>query len=140
MPIRNPMNTHDLIRELREDSTSKIVMLVADGMPVAMSSFLVAGTRAFGFKAAYDERFARYAPGLQLLREVGRQVDSIRPLTFDSCTPTGPSIIAEFWKDSVTMLDVAVSLGRGSSLMRSAVSAADGWHDLKIRAAPRLQA
>lgn len=100
---------------------------------VAMSTQLIAGTTVHGFKAAYDEAFAAYAPGLLLLDRLTRRWQDRGGLLVDSCTKPGQEPISKLWPGRREIADCRVSLGgaprrAGFAALLAAESA---WHTAK---------
>ena len=67
----------------------RLYSLEAAGQTLAMSTNFRAGPGLFGWKTAYDERFARYAPGAQLQLRVRELVPDDGLRWFDSCAAVG---------------------------------------------------
>jgi hypothetical protein len=82
-------------------ATGRIEMMAIelDGVPIAMKCNLLAGRGAFAFKIAYDERFARYSPGVLLELFNMRSVAERSPRTqwMDSCATSQHFMINRLW-------------------------------------------
>ena len=76
---------HEVTSRFRASGKLRLYSLEVPAKTLAMSTNFCAGPGLFGWKSAYDERFARYAPGAQLelrLRDVAGE-DGLR--WFDTC-------------------------------------------------------
>lgn len=78
---------------------------------LAISTQLGGSGQRFGFKMAYDESFACYAPGLLLLNRltdsfVERQVGQV-----DSCAAPDQQPISRLWPERRELIDCRVALG-----------------------------
>ncbi len=71
-----------------------------------MGIILSNGEKSYFWKIAYNESFARYSPGTQLLLEFTQ-----RSATFvDSCAQPGQSMIESIWADRLSLSDVMLAL------------------------------
>lgn len=87
--------------------------LFLNGEPIAMKVNFLASPGAFAFKIAYDERFAKYSPGVQLeLDNLLRMQDSPEVDWMDSCAVPKHSMINRLWKERRTIQHLRVSTGR----------------------------
>jgi hypothetical protein len=81
----------------------RVLSLEAEGRPVAMKCTVSAGDGLFYLKAAYDETFARFSPGLQLEREAVERFLADRsaggPSWIDSCTDPANDMINRLLPD-----------------------------------------
>jgi len=82
----------------------QILSLEARGSPVAMQCNLRAGDGLFCFKVAYDEEFARHAPGVQLeVDALERFVAEDPALWMDSCAAPDAEMINRLWPDRTAL-------------------------------------
>lgn len=116
-----------LLRDGMANRTLLMLALTLDGMPIALKcSFRSAGQprTGFAFKIAYDERYARYSPGVQLEIESIRYLHEIRPEIdwMDSCALPDHSMIDPLWRDRRAIAGFVCSgpdmLSRGLLLLR----------------------
>lgn len=110
----------DLCRLSRDAGTLQLWSLEAGGVPVAMKCNLVAGTTAFCFKIAYDERRARFSPGLQLELEMVDLFHADERLdVLDSCAVAGNEMANRVLPDrrplATYLLPVHGPLGRSAA-------------------------
>ena len=86
--------------------------LFLDGRPVAMLMSFLAGTGGFTFKIAYDEEYAKFSPGVQVMLDVlGCLHSDSRHVWMDSCAEPNHPMINRLWKDQRIIESVLVSTG-----------------------------
>ncbi len=82
-----------------------------DGNPIAMLASFVTPPGVFSFKTAFDERFARYSPGLLL------QIENLDLLArddiawADSCAVEGHSMIERIWREKRPISSLNIAIG-----------------------------
>lgn len=85
--------------------------LSLDGAPIAMLATFLAPPGAFSFKTAFDERYARYSPGVLLQREnlaiLGR--DGIA--WSDSCAAADHPMIDHIWRERRAIGRLSIAIG-----------------------------
>ncbi len=91
--------------------------LTLEGMPIAMLVNFLSAPGSFAFKTAFDEKYARFSPGVLLQREnlalLGR--DGID--WSDSCAAADHPMIERIWREKRSI--VRTSIGIGGRLRRS---------------------
>lgn len=113
-----------MTRDLARQGRCRVDVLRAGGQPVAAGITLDAGDRAFFWKIAYDERFARFSPGVQLTFELTRrQLERKNVVLTDSCAIADHPMIDHLWRDRMAIVDLFVSTRPGPSLAGRAVGA-----------------
>ena len=80
-----------------------------DGRPIAMLNSLLAPPGAFGFKATFDERFARYSPGILLQVEQLGILDRADIAWTDSCAH-GAHPTATLWSERRAIVGSTIRL------------------------------
>lgn len=96
--------------------------VVFNGKPIAMMSGLVSGARGWLGKVAYDEDFAKYSPGVQvILAATETLIDKDRLTLVDSCAIPDHPMINNIWRDRVAFCDVLI---KGPSLSTPVFAAA----------------
>lgn len=84
---------------------------------IAFSIWLRCGSRAFGWKMAYDETFASFGPGRQLSELVTATFLADPALaSFDSCNGSETSFHAAIWPERVELVDIVIDARRGGSV------------------------
>ncbi len=85
--------------------------LSLDGKPIAMLANFLCAPGAFSFKTAFDERYARFSPGLLL------QIENLQLLArdgidwTDSCAVQGHSMIERIWREKRTIASRNIAIG-----------------------------
>jgi CelD/BcsL family acetyltransferase involved in cellulose biosynthesis len=95
--------------------------LTLDGEPLAMLASFLTPPGAFSFKTAFDERFARFSPGVLLQRANLAMLDDPAVAWTDSCAAADHPMIDHLWRERRAV--GRISLGIGGPLRRLAFSA-----------------
>lgn len=85
--------------------------LSLDGRPIAMLANFIAPPGAFSFKTTYDERLARFSPGVLLQRENLALLARGGIEWTDSCAAAGHPMIDHIWRERRTITRVSVAIG-----------------------------
>lgn len=85
--------------------------LSLDGAPIAMLANFIAPPGAFSFKTAFDERYARYSPGVLLQRENLDLLEREGIDWCDSCAAADHPMIERIWREKRAMVRVNVAIG-----------------------------
>ncbi len=85
--------------------------LTLDGKPIAMLANLFAGAGAFSYKTAFDERYARFSPGVLLQRENLGLLEDDEVRWCDSCAASGHPMIDHFWRERRAIGRLSVAIG-----------------------------
>jgi len=102
-----------IVRSAYERNRLQMFGLFLNGEPIAMKVNFLAAPGAFAFKIAYDERFAKYSPGVQLeLDNLRRLQESPEVAWMDSCAVPKHSMINRLWKERRTIQHLRISTGR----------------------------
>jgi CelD/BcsL family acetyltransferase involved in cellulose biosynthesis len=70
-----------------------------DGKPLAMLASFLCPPGAFSYKTAFDERYARFSPGVLLQREDLRLLGRSDVAWADSCAAAGHPMIDHLWRE-----------------------------------------
>ena len=70
-----------------------------DGNPIAMLANFIAAPGSFSFKTAFDERYARYSPGVLLQLENLKMAERDGVDWMDSCAAEDHPMIDSLWRD-----------------------------------------
>jgi CelD/BcsL family acetyltransferase involved in cellulose biosynthesis len=104
---------------------ARIDMLALDGRPVAMLVSFIAGATAFTWKIAYDETFARFSPGAQLMLEAAKRIFAETSVSrIDSCADAGHPMIDRLWPGRMAVGTLVVGPPGGGLVYRAGVAAA----------------
>ena len=92
--------------------------LSLDGEPIAMLANFITAPGAYSFKTAFDERFARFSPGVLVQRENLALLDRAGIEWVDSCAAADHPMIDHIWRErrAVGRLSIAI----GGKLRRAA--------------------
>lgn len=100
----------EVIREGHKRHAVRLASLIAGERIVAMTSWLVADGRGYGFKMAFDEAFRSFAPGRLLMRRVAALAKDEAITLFDTCAvPDAPG--DPLWPDRRAFGSFAVGIG-----------------------------
>lgn len=85
--------------------------LTLDGAPIAMLATFLTPPGAFSYKTAFDERFARFSPGVLLQRENLALLDDPALSWCDSCAAANHPMIDHLWRERRAMGRVSIAIG-----------------------------
>lgn len=95
---------------------ARIDLLKLDGKPIAATILLFSGDRAWFWKTAYDESYARFSPGVLLTLELTDALGRDRKLALvDSCAVADHPMIDHLWRGRIEVADWTVPLADASS-------------------------
>ncbi|MEA3264396.1 MAG: GNAT family N-acetyltransferase [Pseudomonadota bacterium] len=95
--------------------------LALDGEPLAMLVTFLTAPGAFSYKTAFDERFARFSPGVLLQRANLAMLDDPAIAWTDSCAAADHPMIDHVWRERRAI--GRISLGIGGAIRRLTFSA-----------------
>lgn len=99
------------LREAAELGRLERLTLALDGVPIAMLATFLAGEGAFSYKTAFDERFARFSPGVLLQRENLALLEDPGLAWCDSCAAADHPMIDHLWRERRAIGRVSVAIG-----------------------------
>ena len=82
-----------------------------DGRPLAMLATFLCPPGAFSFKTAFDERYARFSPGVLLQRENLELLARPDIVWTDSCAAMDHPMIDHFWRERRTVARHSIAIG-----------------------------
>lgn len=85
--------------------------LTLDGQPIAMLATFIAAPGSFSFKTAFDERYAKFSPGVLLQQENLALLDRADIAWCDSCAAANHPMIERIWREKRTILALNIALG-----------------------------
>ena len=104
-----------MLRTFARSGQCRIDSLELDGRPLAMAILLQGQRRAYCWKIAFDEAYALYSPGVQMMIELTRrQLADPDVLVTDSCAVAGDPMIERLWTDRQDIVDIAVAAMPGA--------------------------
>jgi CelD/BcsL family acetyltransferase involved in cellulose biosynthesis len=91
---------------LARDGKARVARLNAAGRPIAALVTLQSGATAWCWKIAYDEAFARFSPGVQILTDMTQALlDDTGIARADSCATAGHPMIDHIWRERLALAD-----------------------------------
>lgn len=123
------------IANLAASGDVRFLEMSAGDAVVASALVLVNGRRAWYYKTAYDERFAKNSPGVHLTLELTRrlledpEIDSV-----DSTAIANHPMIDHIWRDKLALVDLMVSSRPGAARTLALSAAAE-----RLRRRARVQ-
>ncbi len=85
--------------------------LELDGQPIAMLASFLTPPGAYSYKTAFDERFARYSPGVLLQRENLAVLDRPDIAWTDSCAAADHPMIDHIWRERRPVGRLSIAIG-----------------------------
>jgi CelD/BcsL family acetyltransferase involved in cellulose biosynthesis len=85
--------------------------LTLDNRPIAMLASFLAPPGAFSFKTAFDERFARFSPGVLLQQANLAILDNPQIAWTDSCAAADHPMIDHIWRERRGIGRVSIAIG-----------------------------
>jgi CelD/BcsL family acetyltransferase involved in cellulose biosynthesis len=108
-----------------EGRLSLLELSATEGAPVAMTCSLVAGDTEFGFKTAFDERYRRCSPGVQLMYLIRDEFYESGRRLLDSCSDSDSELVNRVLPDRRPLVTLVIGpSGLRGTLARAAVRAA----------------
>ena len=100
-----------MMRLLAREGRCHVETLSVGELPVAAALVLQSGDQAWFWKIAYDERFARFSPGVQLtLALTHRQLAETTLARTDSCAIADHPMIDHLWRERMAVADLFIGL------------------------------
>jgi len=85
--------------------------ITLDGAPIAMLANFLTPPGAYSFKTAYDERYARFSPGVLLQRENLDLLAREDLAWCDSCAAADHPMIERIWREKRRIVRVSIAIG-----------------------------
>jgi len=99
------------ISALAADGQVRIDCLRADDEAIAAAITLRSGGRAWTWKIAYDEAFARFSPGVQLMLKVTEALLADGTVAYvDSCATPDHPMIDHLWRERLALSDRLIAV------------------------------
>ena len=96
---------------LAASGKARVDLLLSGDRPIAATITLLSGDTAWCWKIAYDEGFARYSPGLQLVLDLSRDLLAIEWLAqADSCAVPDHPMIDPIWRERLVLSDLLIAV------------------------------
>jgi CelD/BcsL family acetyltransferase involved in cellulose biosynthesis len=101
----------DALTGLARDRKARIDLLSVGGRAIAATIVLRSGDVMFGWKTAYDETYAKYSPGAQLMLDLTQSVLADSEITrMDSCTTADHPLMDHLWGDRLAIADRMIGI------------------------------
>jgi CelD/BcsL family acetyltransferase involved in cellulose biosynthesis len=98
-----------------------------DGRAIAMLVSFLSGRTAYSWKIAYDESFARFSPGAQLMMEAGTRLLALPGIDrVDSCAEANHPMADHVWKDRRAIGTIVIGPAGGGALFSAGLAAMRG--------------
>jgi hypothetical protein len=124
------------VTALAAEGKAEMLRLAVDGRAIATTVTLRSGNRAWGWKVAYDEAFARYSPGVHCLMDTTRRLlDDDTIACADSCATPDHPMIDRIWRERIALSDQLMSVVPASSTWFTGVCALESARRAAISAA-----
>ncbi len=102
------------IASLAATGQARIDAIRIDGRPIAVTVTLESGDTAWCWKIAYDEDFARYSPGVQIIRELTQHLLADQAIKrVDSCATADHPMIDHLWRERLALSDQLIAVRDG---------------------------
>ncbi|MGD9768425.1 MAG: GNAT family N-acetyltransferase [Pseudolabrys sp.] len=128
------------VTDLAGQGKARVARLVLDTNAIAAIIVLRSGATAWCWKIAYDEGFARFSPGVQLLLDVTQELladnDIVRA---DSCADADHPMIDHVWRERLTVADRLIRLGPDGGAVFRLAAALEAARRATIRTAKSLR-
>ena len=102
--------------DLSAEGKARCDVLSVGDRPVAAAIVLRSGATAWDWKIAYDERFARFSPGVQITLDLTRSLLADESITrTDSCATADHPMIDHLWRERLALCDHLIGLERAGA-------------------------
>jgi hypothetical protein len=99
------------LSSLAAEGKAAVNRLLLDGRPIAAAITLSSGDAAWYWKTAYDEDFARYAPGILLTAALTEELtDNPGIARTDSCAAPGNPMLDTIWGERLTLCNRLIAV------------------------------
>ncbi len=101
----------DALRQAAERGRLQRLALTLDGAPLAMLASFLSSPGAFSFKTAFDERYARFSPGVLLQLENLSLLEHPDIRWTDSCAAADHPMIDHIWRERRAIGRISIAIG-----------------------------
>jgi CelD/BcsL family acetyltransferase involved in cellulose biosynthesis len=109
------VETADLFRESLHGAAARgrleRLTLTLDGRPIAMLATFLTPPGAYSFKTTFDERYARFSPGVLLQRENLAMLEQDGIAWSDSCAAADHPMIDHLWRERRAIGHLSIAIG-----------------------------
>jgi CelD/BcsL family acetyltransferase involved in cellulose biosynthesis len=122
------------VSALAAEGKAQIDLLDLDAKPIAVAITLFSGGRAWFWKIAYDEDYARFSPGVQLALDLTEELGRNPGISLvDSCAVAGHPMIDHLWEGRLAIADWMMPLGTVGGPAFAVAIAAEKMRRLAIK-------
>lgn len=108
--------TRALVAELAAEGGASVAELRLDGRAIALQVLLYSGSRAYTWKTAYDEGYAKFSPGALLVDKITETLFASGTAdAIESCSPEG-GFMEQMWSGRRRTVDIIADLGPKRSI------------------------
>jgi CelD/BcsL family acetyltransferase involved in cellulose biosynthesis len=108
------------VTALASEGKARIDRLKLNGRTIAATITLFSGNRAWFWKTAYDEAYARFSPGVQLALDLTESLQGDENIALvDSCAAADHPMIDHLWGGRLAIADWLIPLGNWSAMASS---------------------
>jgi CelD/BcsL family acetyltransferase involved in cellulose biosynthesis len=102
---------HTALGALSAEGKATIDRILLDGRPIAAAITLRSGDVAWYWKTAFDEDFARYAPGMLLTAALTERLAEDQSIArTDSCAAPGTAVLNRIWRERLALCDRLIAV------------------------------
>lgn len=112
------------VGQLARQRRAAIYSMRLDGRSIASLIVLKSGTRYYPWKIAYDENYQVFAPGIQLLMHVTRDLLCTPGFSYSDSLSAPNSVVNRLWPDRINLGTLIVAPGKHGKRNISAMEAA----------------
>jgi hypothetical protein len=103
------------VAALAAEGKAQISRLCVNEKAIAVLVTLRSGKTAWSWKIAYDEDYARFSPGVQIMLDLTQQLLADATIDrVDSCATAGHPMIDHIWRERLALADHLISLAPGA--------------------------
>jgi hypothetical protein len=125
---------------LAGEGKARIDRLFVDARAIAAIVTLKSGSAVWGWKIAYDESFARFSPGVQVLVDLTeRLLEDATVARADSCATPDHPMIDHIWRERLTLADRLIRIGPDKVATFALACALEASRRAAIAGAKRLR-
>lgn len=125
---------------LAGEGKARIDRLFVDARAIAAIVMLKSGATVWGWKIAYDESFARFSPGVQVLVDVTeRLLEDATVARADSCATPDHPMIDHIWRERLVLADRLIRIGPDKAATFALACALEASRRAAIAGAKRLR-
>jgi len=123
----------EAVGALAAEGKARIDLLTLDEKPLAAAITLFSGGRAWFWKTAYDEDYARFSPGVQLALDLTEELGGDAKISLvDSCAVAGHPMIDHLWSERLAIADWMMPLDAAGGPALAAAMGAEKIRRLAI--------